>query len=252
MRFLLLYLLLSLSVAAFAVDFSKISREEPVSTTYPSNFKCYVDVSLFLDATQVTSSPVYIRMVYIIGSDTISDNIKIEGHFNGVVKQMFLDEGERLTVNMHLNNEGFEQLDGIDGSLRIVRNPDFKPTDDQGKNSFLSSVWKSDQTPLFRISVKDSVPQLFKLKVGLNENFEFNRLYLKMKVISPTAGILMLEKEVIVTERPVIEARKRNFVIDLNEIDISTPGTYYFQIMQNMHGQRINGIDSIDYELVAQ
>ncbi|MDA9121440.1 hypothetical protein N9J52_05340, partial [Flavobacteriales bacterium] len=191
------------------------------------------------------------RVSYIIGSDTLNDNIRVDGSFNKVVKQLFLDEGERLTAIIHLSNGETAEIDGIEGSLRIVRNPDFQP-DEQGNNTFLSGVWKSDQTPLFRVGIKDSVPQLFRLKLTMNENYEYDKLYFEMKVISPSAGILMLNKEVSVNEHSALEMRKKTFTVDVEEVDLTTAGTYYFQVMQNMTGIRINGIDKIEYKIVPQ
>ena len=251
MRFLLLLLLFS-SLQSFGVDFTKLNRDEPISTVYPSNFKCYVDVSLFLDATQVYDTPVFLRISYIIGTDTLNDNLTINGSHNAVIKRLFLDEGERLTAVIQLNNGETNEIDSLEGSLRIVRNPDFKPTDDQGKNTFLSGVWKSDQTPLFRIGIEDSIPQVFRLKFLLNENFEFDNLYFKMKIISPSAGIVMLDKTVKVNEGTVLNPGKKSFSLDISEVDLSTPGTYYFQVMQNTSSSRINGIVKIDYEIVRE
>lgn len=251
MRFFTLLLLLS-SLQSFGVDFTKLNRDEPLSTVYPSNFKCYVDVSLFLDATQVYDAPVFLRISYIIGTDTLNDNLTINGSHNAVIKRLFLDEGERLTAVIQLNNGETNEIDGLEGSLRIVRNPDFKPTDDQGKNTFLSGVWKSDQTPLFRIGIQDSIPQVFRLKFLLNENFEFDNLYFKMKIISPSAGIVMLDKTVKVNEGTVLSLGKKSFSVDISEVDLSTPGTYYFQVMQNISASRINGVVKIEYEIVQE
>ncbi|MGB0917039.1 MAG: hypothetical protein ACPGU4_05565 [Flavobacteriales bacterium] len=252
MRFFLSLTLALLALNAYSVDFTKISRDEPVSTVYPANFKCYVDVSLFLDLGEAYTQPAFLRVSYIIGNDTLNDNMKITGSHNAVIKQFFLDEGERLTVAVRLNNGETNEIEGVEGALRIVRNPDFVPVEDQGKNTFLSNVWKSDQTPLFRVGVKDSIPQLFRFKLSLNENFEFDKFYFKVKVISPSAGILMLDEVLTVTESPALEGRNKTFSIDLEEIDLETPGSYYFQVMQNMLSERVNGIEKIEYEIVPQ
>ena len=207
MRLLITIVLLLQTITSFGVDFTKLSRDEPITTVYPANFKCYVDVSLFVDVTEVYNGPVFLRVSYIIGNDTLNDNVMIDGSINSIVKQLFLDEGERLTAIIHLNNGETETIEGIQGALRIVRNPEFDEGSQQGNNTFLSSVWKSDQTPLFRIAMEDDAPQIFRLKLSLNENYEFDRLYLKMKVISPSAGIIMLDKEIVVTGGPTLEIR---------------------------------------------
>lgn len=252
MRLLITIILLLQAATSFGVDFTRLSSEEPITTGYPAEFKCYVDVSLSVNAAGVYSNPIFLRVSYIIGADTLNDNIRVDGTIDKVVKQFFLDEGERLTAIIHLNNGETKEINGIQGSLRIVRNPDFKPTNAHGNNIFLSGVWKSDQTPLFRVSTHNSTPQAFRLKLSLNENYEFDRLYLKMKVISPSAGIIMLDKEVVVTEHSEQEMRKKTFSIAVDEVDLSAPGTYYFQVMHNMATTRINGIEKIGYEIVPQ
>lgn len=249
---LALILLFFQTTTGFGVDFTKLSRSEPVSTIYPATFKCYVDVSFALDAMDAYNKPLYLRISYIIGNDTLNDNLTVNGKVNTMVKQLFLDEGERLTVSVRLNNAEVEEAEGLSGSLKIVRNPDFQPSSDLGKNTFLSSIWKSDQTPLFRIPVEDSIPKFFRLKVDFNENFEFDKLHFKMKVISPKDGIIMLSKSVSVNEKTEIEHGGHSFSMDLQEIDMSQPGTYYFQLMSNMAYNRINGIEKISYDIVQE
>lgn len=251
MRFIFLTLLTIFCSSSFAVDFTSLSRDEPVSTTYPATFKCYVDVALSLKLEQ-TKRPLYLTVTYIIGNDTMNDQITASDDLNIVLKQLFLDDTERLTVSVKLNNQDTEEVSGIEGSLRIVRNPDFKPTDDQGKTEFLSGVWKSDQTPLFRIVNKDSVPQFFRLKINFNEQFEFDRFFFKMKVISPSVGIQLLDKEIVVNEDRSVSSRARSFSLDMKEIDMEIPGTYYFQIIPNMSAGRVNGIGKVDYEIVRE
>ena len=252
MRTFLALVLMLQTATSFGVDFTKLSSNQPVSTVYPATFKCYVDVSLFLNASDVYEKPVFLRLSYIIGNDTLNDNIKVNGNFNNVVKQLFLDEGERLTVSVQLNNGDIELLDGIEGSLRVVRNPDFQPIDDLGKSTFLSGVWKSDQTPLFRVPIGDSIPQFFRLKMDFNQNYEYDKFYFKMKVISPKEGIVMLDKSIDVNENAAINFRSRSFYLDIKEIDMTQLGTYYFQVMSNMTVSRVNGIDKITYEIVSE
>lgn len=246
-----LALLLSFS-SSYAVDFTKLSRSEPVTTTYPATFKCYVDVALFLNTKDSTTEPIFLTVSYIIGKDTLNDRIQVNGNTNKVIKQLFLDEEERLTVSLRLNNENLQTFDEIEGSLRVVRNPDFKPSDEHGKTEFLSDVWKSDQTPLFRIASKDSVPHTFRLKMSFSEQFEFDNFYFKIKVISPKDGIIVLDKSLAVNESANLSLRPRSFSLDIKEIDMTMPGTYYFQIIPNMASNRVNGISKISYEIVSE
>ena len=40
--------------------------------------------------------------------------------------------------------------------------------------------------------------------------------------------------------------------IEFPELDVSIPGSYYFQLISNMAGKRINGIDKIEYKIALQ
>ncbi len=254
MRSIIIFTLLLLfgCQSLYAVDFTKLSRTNAVTTVYYADFKCYVDVSLFLNTVKVFKGNIFLRATYIIGTDTLNDNILIDENYNGVIKQFFLDEGERLTAIIHLNNSETDKIENIDGSLRLARNPEFKPSSDGPKNSFAGNVWRSDQTPLFRIKITDSIPQVFRLSFALNENYEFDKLFFKMKVISPSVGIVMLDKQIVISESETLVLRKKTFDIDITEIDLTHSGNYYFQVMQNMAGMRINGVESVDYTIVAQ
>ena len=62
----------------------------------------------------------------------------------------------------------------------------------------------------------------------------------------------MLDEELTINEEPALEGRKKTIRIDLQEIDLKTSGSYYFQVMQNMESIRVNGIEKIEYEVVPQ
>jgi len=250
--FILSFFLFIGTKTLFAVEFNRLSRTEPVTTVYYSDFKCYVDVSLFVNTKDVRKGDIFLRVTYIIGTDTLNDNVLVNENYNGVIKQLFLDEGERLTAIIHLNNAETDTLTGIEGSFRVVRNPDFKADSEDTDNAFVGNVWRSEQTPLFRIKLTDSIVQVFRLSFALNENYEFDNLFFKVKVVSPTMGILMLDKEVVVNEGANIDQYKKIFSIDLDEIDLDHVGSYYFQIIPNMAAKRINGVEKVAYEIVLK
>ncbi len=235
-----------------AVEFTRLSRSKPVTTVYQSDFKCYVDVSLSLNTSMMHDGNVFLRVSYIIGNDTLNDNVLADGNYNGVIKRLFLDEGERLTAIIRLNNAEKEELNNIEGSFRIVRNPEFRPNSEQGKNTFVGSVWHSHQTPLFRVKMVDSIPQLFRLTITMNENYEFDSFFFRMKVISPASGILMLDREIVVNELEHINLRRKTFTVEFEEIDLTHAGSYYFQVMHSMAGSRVNGIEKVGYQVTLQ
>lgn len=252
MRLIVILLLSTLPLLTNAVDFSQLSTSTPVSTTYNANFKCYVDASFFLDLQDAPAQSVFVRATYIIGTDTLNDLVKVDQHFDGVLKRIFLDEGERLTILLRMNTDGLDRVDGIKGSLQAIRNPDIKPDPPNAGNSFENNIWRTGFTPLFRVVKEDSVPQTMQLEISFDQNYEFDRLFFKVKVISPADGILMLDKAIVVNEENYVTMRSKKVQLDLTEVDMSVPGTYYFQVMQNMAQDRVNGVQHIDHKLVPQ
>ena len=65
--------------------------------------------------------------------------------------------------------------------------------------------------------------------MDFNQNYEYDKFYFKMKVISPKDGIVMLDKSIDVNENAAIDLRTRSYSVDIKEIDMIQPGTYYFK-----------------------
>jgi hypothetical protein len=240
------------TMLAFGVEFNRLSRTEPVTASYQPAARCVADVSFFLNKAGAYNGKIFVRINYVIGKDTLTDHLVVDANFNGVIKQLLLNEGEKVTALVYLENANIEVIEKLEGSIRMVQNTKLIPTDDKGKNLFLSGVWISDQMPLFRVTVTDSVPHLLRLKLTFNESYDYDKLFFNLKVVSKSSGINMVEKELTVTENAVVEARKRSFTIDLTEINLSVAETYYIQVIQNMACNRINGIDRIEHELLKQ
>jgi hypothetical protein len=240
------------TMVVFGVDFNRLSTTEAVTATYQPPARCIADVSFFLNKAGAYNGKIFVRVDYVIGNDTLIDHLVFDANFNGVIKQLLLNDGEKVTVLVYLENSNAEVIEKLEGSIRMVQNTKLIPTDDKGKNSFLSGVWMADQMPLFRVTVTDSVPHLLRLKLSFNENYDYDKLFFNLKVVSKSSGITMFKKELTVTENALVEARKRSFTIDLTEIGLSVPETYYIQIIQNMACNRINGIDRIEHELLKQ
>lgn len=252
MKFLAVFLLILQTALAFGVDFSKLSRTEGVTATYQPPARCIADVSLFLNKAGSYKGKIFVKVSYVIGKDTLTDHLTIDQNFNGVIKQLLLNEGEKVTALIYLENSNVEEIAVLEGSIRMVQNTKLIPTDDKGMNSFLGGVWMADQMPLFRVTVKDSMPHLLRLKLTFNENYDYDKLYFNLKVVSKSTGISMFNRELTITDKPSVEARKKFFTIDLNEINLSIPETYYIQVISNMTCNRVNGIEKIEHELVKQ
>lgn len=248
--FLLLFCLIS--VSAKAVEFTAISKKGPVTLSHTAEFDTYVDISLRLDLSKSTAKKLYLRARYIIGADTLHDNLTVDGAFNGVVKQLLLKEGERVTAQLLINNVELESAEGMQGSFTAKTNTELRVGSDFGQSAFIGNVWLRDQNPLFRVKFDQAFPRDVKVVFDLNSNFEYDALHYKVKVISPEQGILFLPRTAVVTEEAVQSDRSRKLSLSLEGVNFSYPGSYYLQVMHAMAPERVNGVEKVSYEVVAQ
>lgn len=252
MRYPALLLLFIVSMSAHAVEFTSVSRKQPVTLVYAADFTAFVDINLKLDATNATAGTLHLRLRYIIGNDTLHDNLTVTGAQDGTVKQLMLKEGERLTAQVLLNNAETETVEGLDGSFRASRNPSLTVKPELGQATFVGNVWVREQNPLFRVKFDEASPRDIQLIFNLDGNYEFDALHFKVKVISPEQGILFLSRTATVTTEPVLQQRSRTLRLTLDGVNFSYPGNYYLQVMHTMLPDRVNGVEKVSYEVVAQ
>lgn len=252
MRLFLPIALMLSALSAHAVDFTSVSRSEPVTLIHAAGFTAYVDVSLNVSCKEATSQQLYLRLRYIIGTDTLHDNLAVTGGHDGVVKQLLLMEGERLTVQLLLNNAEVESVSGLQGSLRAGTNTRLEVGTEVGRTTFVGSVWHRDQNPLFRVKFDEPAPRDVQLEFHLTGNYEFDRLHFKVKVISPEQGILFLERSVKVTDGTHLSLGPKTLRLSLEGVNFSYAGSYYVQVMHQMMPDRVNGVDRVGYTVTAQ
>lgn len=252
MRFSILIALLTASFSSHAVDFTSISRTAPITLVHAAEFTAYVDISLKLNTENASGKTLYLRLRYIIGNDTLHDNLTVKDSHSGVVKQLLMNEGERLTAQVLLNNAEIEMVEGLQGSFRASTNSIVRVPTALGQSEFLGHVWLREQNPLFRVRFEDAGPREVQLVFNLDENYEFDALHFKVKVISPEQGILFLTRSATVTEEAQQQWRKRTLRLSLDGVNFSYPGSYYLQVMHTMLPDRVNGVEQVSYEVVAQ
>lgn len=241
--------LLALPMFASAVDFNMLDRYKPVSAKFEAPENCVVDVSLTLDARTEDRKDYYLRLVYIIDNDTITDLILLSAEHKGVVKRLRLEALEKLQVLLYLHDRGQETLTDISGKLIIERDLTNTIKDENSLASFTGTIWNRQQVPLFRIVKTDNEQQTLTLKFDLTENFEFDKLLFNLKVINPALGIQVISKDVAVNSGPTTEHKARFISIELPEVKLNESGTYYLQVSQRMKSKRINGVKKVHYLL---
>lgn len=248
----ILLVLCMLSLKAYAVDFTSLSRKSPVTLVHAAEMTAYVDISLQLDLEKASAKQLYLRIRYIIGNDTLHDNLTVTGSHSGVVKQLLMREGERLTAQVLLHNAETETVEGVQGIFRLLTNTTLKVGSDIGMSAFVGNVWLREQNPLFRVKFDQTGARNVQLVFHLDGNYEFDALHYKIKVISPEQGILLLPRTAVVTEDPVQSDRARTLRLLVDGVNFSYAGSYYIQVMHAMLPDRVNGVEKVSYEVSEQ
>ncbi len=237
------------SLASFAVDFTSLLREKPVMVSYIADKNSNASFILNIKSLKESRIDIFLNVNYIIGKDTLNDYLYLDESYSGMIKEIYLEEGDSVYAYIFLNNQETGIIENLKGSFTVKAGPglDMQATGEVCR--FTGTVWKDDQLPLFRISKNDSKNQTLSVDVSLTENFEFDKLYLKIKVISPSQGILLFTKDLTVNEDAVLAYRRRIIKIDFPDIEVQKQGSYYVQIFHQMGQSRINGVDYVSYRL---
>lgn len=241
--------LILFTLCAQAVSFTSLERNEPVKARFEAFEQSVVDVMLQLDARTEARNGYYLRFVYVIGVDTITDHQLVDGNHKGIVKRLRLDATETVEVLMYLHDRNLESLTDITGELTIIRDPSVRYTDENSLPSFTGTVWDRQQIPLFRIVKQDSLRQVLAIKFDLTENYEYDRLYFNIKLINPSLGIQVFSKTIEVNPATTRDLKQQLISIDIPELALNEKGTYYMQIIQRMGSKRVNGVKKVYYSL---
>jgi len=247
---IIVFLFLLFSLHSFSVDFTYLSREKPVMISYRADKNSNIAFILNLKSLKEIRLDIFLKASYIIGGDTLNDFLYLDESYTGSIKEIYLEEGDSVYAYIWLNNDGTEKIENIKGSFisKTGAGIDMQSTGEMCK--FTGTIWKDNQLPLFRISKTDDKNQLLSLDVSLTENFDFDKLYLKIKVVSPSQGILLYSKEFNVNEDAFLPYRRKLLKIDFPDLEVKKAGSYYVQVFHQMSQSRINGVEYLSYQLI--
>jgi len=235
---------------SMAEDFAFLSRNYPVKVGFKSESKTILDVKFKLNSSKSKKRNLYIRAIYIIGNDTITDYLHYTSNFDGLLKQIPLSGGEQVECYLYLNNEETEEVKNLIGSISLIPGGSLQPNDKLNRNLFPGTLWSAEDPVLFKISKQDDTQKSLRINFAFTENFEFDRLFIRLKVISPEQGIVVLNKEIEVNTSDFLEFSKNAIKTEIPEVFVKGQGTYYIQITHQMQNFRVNGIDNASFELV--
>jgi hypothetical protein len=246
---LIAILLLVCIFNSFAVEFASLVREKPLMLSYTADKN--INVSFLFNVKNIKESKldIYLNVRYIIGSDTLNDYLYFGEGYSGTLKDIYLEQGDSVQVYIYLNNEEVGKIDNLKGSFTAKAGPGVDMTSTGEVFRFTGTIWKDDQLPLFRIAKPDDKKQQLSIDVNLTENYEFDKLFVKIKVVSPAQGILLFSKELAVNEEQNLGFRKKTVKIDFSDLEVQKAGSYYVQLFHQMGQSRVNGVESISYQL---
>ena len=209
-----------------------------------------INIDLLLrqtDEDPLDSIPLILSIDF--NGEVINDYLWVPDSFKGTLKTVFLKKGESFKASLFINSEDSMTLNNIEGNFSTkVAILTFNSAD-ESSFLFTGDLWSDNEVPLFRLEKRDSTRQGIKFIFDINENFEYDKLYVKMKVISPTHGVMNFEKVIEVNSGEYISNNQTVFVIDLEGFNIEKQGNYYFELTQNHVSTRVNGVVSVSYEL---
>lgn len=250
MRFILTLVCVVLGVgSAFSLEFSTLSKYKPVEISYSTSNKTYTSFALKISPEKPLKSDLFIRIQYIISGDTLNDFLYTDGEYDGIVKELFMDAGETVTALLYLNNMGLDFVNDLNGSINIEKNDDTEISGGEGTFRFVGSVWRLDESPIFRITKNDTEEKSLVLKFSVTENYEYDVLFVRTKVISPMQGILVINKKVDINGEAFLPYKGRTIEVTFPDLHIDKPGSYYVQLSHEHNQKRINGVQSVSWEL---
>jgi hypothetical protein len=187
--------------------------------------------------------PAVLRIAYRVGIDTLYDAVAVDSKEWTFVKHWPLLKGDTLctwvvdsgySVNVEYRNDGFE---------KVIQNENYR--------GFTGDVWHYKDVALLRISKNRKFPERLNVVVGLKPGFDFDRIYLSVKIIHPTEGVKEVEKEVRVIEAESLGKTSRLLRVYIPEWVIEEPGDYFLRVSHQHLNDRLNGIDFVSYELLT-
>lgn len=235
---------------AWSVGFTSLSSTEAVAVVLETQQKTLVDILLNVDLNKLNRKSLALRIKCTINGSEFNEYLTLEKDHKGPIKRILMNEGELLKAELFLHESGLTELIPVIGNFDVTKLQSEKVGESVSSNTFISGLWPETQLPLFRVIKEDETKKTLSLKFNFTDQFEFDQLYYKLKVISPTDGILLYEESIEVNPAQYVARNPKSVKVDLPKVPIAGAGTYYFQVQHNMETTYVNGVKSVEYELI--
>ena len=231
---------------SWSVSFTSLSSTESVAVILETQQKSLVDILVDIDLAKLNRKSLALRIKCTINGSEFTEYVTLEQDHKGPIKRILMNEGELLKAELFLHESGLKQLIPVIGTFDVTRLTNEKVGKSKSGNTFIGNLWADAQLPLFRVVKEDETKRTVSLKFNFTDQFEYDQLFYKLKVISPADGILMYEEAVEVNKEEYVSRNPKSVQVDLSQVPVVESGTYYFQIYQDMEPIYINGIKSVE------
>lgn len=248
-KVLLLFLVALLGVNCFAKSFNGLSTSDVVDIRYVAKEEGYKDITLLIANKSSLYDSIPLVLNVIINNDTLTDYFQLKGALNKTLKTIYVYEGDSVKATLGVKSEQSIIIEKVKGNLRFVEPLVIQTSSKTNEQVMLGEYWDVLKPCIFRVTNFDSTAQLLKFTVNFNENYIFDDFYYQINVVSPDSSFYSVEGVAKVNEQPTITLSPSSQLLN-QEVGVSKLGKYIIEIVPLMGIQRINGIKSVDYELV--
>ncbi|MFT4681439.1 MAG: hypothetical protein ACI9YU_001285 [Flavobacteriales bacterium] len=235
---------------AWSMGFTTLSSTEAVAVIIEIQQKSFVDILLDVDLAKLNRKSLALRIKCTINGSEFNEYITLKQGQKGAVKRILMNEGELLKAELFLHESGLKELMPVIGSFDVTRVRSEQVGESVSANMFIGCLWPETQLPIFRVIKEDEVKKTLSLTFNFTDQYEYDQFFYKLKVISPSDGILLYEKSIEVNASQYVTRNPKSVRVDLSEIPVLSSGTYYFQVQHDMNSSYINGVKSVEYKLI--
>lgn len=245
----LLFIVFTLSViVTHAKSFNQLSSVDPIHLSYKSDTEGYKNIQLLCVNNNKMYDSIPVELKIEVAGEVMIDYFTLGSTFNENVKTLFLYEGDSVDVHLRVLTKDSIEIQEINGNIKLNDPMIIKSDGSPLYKTLIGGYWDAKQALMFHINNKDSMSYIAKFKVGFGLNYEFDKFYYSINVLSPDAsfetieGMLVINKGKYLNLKPTIRTLSQ-------EIKIEKKGKYIIELIPFMNRQRVNGINSVEYWL---
>jgi len=248
MKFHFLLLLITASLTASSKSFRSLSSTEPVEINLISETEGYRDIHLLAISKSSDYPEIPLKLQYVINRDTLVDYIVLRENIRENIKSLFLFEGDSLQVLISIASSNTLELK-VKGNLSLKEPMLSSVERSTVQRELPGSYWDIKHSLLFRIVKIDTVTEKLNFKIDFNENYNFNDFYFQVNIISPDSTFRSTIVQLNVNSELNLDFKTKS-ITTIQDFQLQSQGKYIIELVPFMSKRRVNGINSVGYELV--